>query len=105
MSTSSLRVAVSLLVCLGFVSAPVWGADTVERLGDAYIIHDRQAGTWTIGGGGSALSLNLDSSRDFLVTNLLSPSGRSWTVGAQADTIVTANGSSTSFGSRSQGFD
>ena len=73
MSTSSVRVAVSLLVCLGFVSAPVWGADTVERLGDAYIIHDRQAGTWTIGGGGSALSLNLDSSRDSSGGNEVDP--------------------------------
>src|SRR5207302_2514000 len=35
---------------------------------------------------------------------LLSPSGQSWIIGTQADTVVTIGGSLMSFGSRAAGF-
>src|SRR5262245_19440730 len=98
------RICLFLLVSA--LSAPLraTGAETVEQLGDAYISRDNQAGSWTIGAGGAALTVTLHSQRDFTLASLLSPSGRNWVLRPQADSVVTVNGSTIPLGSRTQGF-
>jgi alpha-galactosidase len=98
------RVGVSLLVCVASTCASAWGADTRQSVGDAYINQDSRSGVWTVGAGGASLSLSIDPSRDYLVTRLLSPSGRDWSIATQSDTTIMANGSALPFGSRGQGF-
>jgi alpha-galactosidase len=98
------RICLSLLVSTLFVPLPASGAETIERLGDAYISRDNEAGSWTIGAGGAALTVTLNSQRDFTLAALVSPSGRNWVLRPQADSVVTVNGSAIPLGSRTQGF-
>jgi hypothetical protein len=98
------RTCSFLLVFALFVPLPATGAETVERLGDAYISRDNEAGSWTIGAGGAVLTVTLHGQRDFTLASLVSPSGRNWMVRPQADTVATINGSTVPLGSRTQGF-
>jgi alpha-galactosidase len=75
-----------------------------QSLGDAYITHGAQGGTWVIGAGGAVVTLAIDPQRDFTLLSLMSASRQNWTVGTQADTIVTVKESSIPFGSRTDGF-
>jgi alpha-galactosidase len=86
------------------IAAPALAADTVDRLGDAYVAHDSAAGTWTLGAGGTALTLRIDPARDFQVVRLLSASGRNWIAREQPDTAIVVNGAPLVFGSRTSGF-
>ena len=97
----------SLPICLIAVivfAGPAAAATNVETLGDAYIVHDTQSVTWTIGAGDAALTLGLDPGKDFQVTKLTSPSGMTWLLGAQPGSSIIVNGSSLVFGSRAAGF-
>src|SRR5205823_10096106 len=78
------------------------GATIAETLGDASIGHD--ADTWTIAAGAATLTIASGGSRDFQIVSFVSPSGRSWTPFASADTVVTVNGTLRAFGSRAAGF-
>jgi alpha-galactosidase len=79
-------------------------ATTVVENGDASIAHDQAAGTWTLSAGGTTLTIALDASRDFAVTNLMTASGIAWTLGRAPDTFVRVRGQSFAFGSRAAGF-
>ena len=87
------RFAVFISWCLCLAAVPAWAATTVETHGNASIAHDAEAGTWSLAAGGATLTLDLDPGRDFHVLKLLSPSGQSWIIGTQADTVVTIGGS------------
>jgi alpha-galactosidase len=92
-----------LLALLG--RTPAQAASTVAaQNGDASIEHDSATGTWTIKAGGAALTLALDSTRDFAVLGLISPSGKPWTLGAASDSFVRVGSRTFPFGSRSAGF-
>jgi alpha-galactosidase len=93
-----------VLIALVFASGTVCAADTVEQLGDASIVHDVQAGRYTLGAAGATLTLALSAQQDFMIATLLSPSGRNWSVTPQAGSVVTVNGSALPFGSRPHGF-
>ena len=95
---------VIVLVSVLSTSSPAYAATIAETLGDASIAHDAQAGTWTISAAGAALTIAADSSRDFQMLALVSPSGRRWLASAAAGTFVTVNGSALVFGSRAAGF-
>src|SRR5437763_627966 len=43
---------------------------------DAKISRDLSAGTWTIGSANAALTLGLDTSRDFTIVKFVGPSGK-----------------------------
>src|SRR5882672_9006019 len=67
---------------------PTEAATVVATSGDATIAHDTASGTWTLSAGGTALTLALDSARDFAVVALATSSGQRWTVAVAADTFV-----------------
>src|SRR5262245_24277831 len=81
------------------IAAPLRAATTVESRGNAHIDQDSQSGTWTIGAGGSTLTVTTDESRDLRVTGLISPSGQNWVQRQQSDNVVTINGTVVSLGS------
>jgi len=91
---------------IAFITAPqpASAARTVDTLGDASITQDSQAGTWTIGAGGSALTIALDRSHDFQFRNLVSPSQQAWLTTPTAGTTLTVNGAAAVFGSQTAGF-
>ncbi|PYR61436.1 MAG: hypothetical protein DMF91_09735 [Acidobacteria bacterium] len=100
--------APSLFIVLLLSSTVVHAAtsiETIDMLGDATVTHDSQAGTWTIGAGGAALTMTLDAARDFQITSLIGSSGRNWIVTPDAGTFVTANGAPLPFGNRAAGFE
>jgi hypothetical protein len=70
----------------GFASPA--GAATVVRAGFASISNDPAAGTWTVSSSGATLLLDINAASDFAVLRLMSPSGKSWTVGVQTATVV-----------------
>ena len=72
--------------------------------GDAEIARDQAAGTWTLAAGGTTLTLALDASRDFAVTNFSSASGAAWAIASAPDTTLHVAGQAIPFGSRSAGF-
>jgi alpha-galactosidase len=78
-------------------------AATVVRAGFAFISNDPAAGTWTVSSSGASLLLDINAASDFAV-RLVSPSGKTWTVGAQTDTVVRIGSQSVPFGSRASGF-
>ena len=78
-------------------------AATLAASGDATISHETD-GTWILAAGGAALTLAADSSRDFAVLRLLSPSGKSIAQTGVSDSLIQANGSAVPFGRRSAGF-
>ena len=57
-----------------------------------------------VSAGGATLTIVSDSVRDFAIVAYASPSGRSWSAGAGADTFVRAGGRTLAFGSRAAGF-
>ena len=83
---------------------PAQAATPVAQQGDASIVHDASAGTWTLAAAGASLTLALDPSRDFAVVSLLSASGTKWNAGAAADTFVRIGGRTLAFGNRPAGF-
>ncbi len=94
-----------IVLLLSSTIADAATTETIETLGDASITHDSQAGTWAIAAGGAVLTMTLDAARDFQITSLIGSSGRNWIATPDAGAIVTANGASTPFGSRSAGFE
>lgn len=76
----------------------------MAQAGDATIVHDTAAGTWTLAAGGTTLTLALDPSHDFAILSLISPSGNAWTTAAGADTFVRVGNQTMPFGSRLAGF-
>jgi alpha-galactosidase len=78
-------------------------AATLAASGDATISHETD-GTWILAAGGAALTLAADSSRDFAVLRMLSPSGKSIAQTGVSDSLIQANGSAAPFGRRSAGF-
>jgi hypothetical protein len=57
---------------------------TIAQQGDAAILHDKPAGTWTLTAGGATLTLALDPTRDFAIVSLVSASGTPWTTAASS---------------------
>src|SRR5262245_64776064 len=78
-------------------------AATLAASGDATISHET-AGTRISAPGGAALTLAADSSRDFAVLRLLSPSGKGIAQTGVSDSLIQVNGSAVPFGRRSVGF-
>src|SRR5262245_32999407 len=78
-------------------------AATLAASGDATISHET-AGTRISAPGGAPLPLSADSSRDFAVLRLLSPSGKTIAQTGVSDSLIQANGSAVPFGRRSAGF-
>ncbi len=77
---------------------------TVAQTGDASIVHDARAQTWSISAGGTTLTLGLGPSRDLQVIRLTTASGIPWAVESKPDTLVTIDGTTGAFGSRENGF-
>jgi alpha-galactosidase len=96
--------ALLLLITL-FGGTPAAAATVVAQAGDASVAHDTAAGTWILSAGGATLTLALDPARDFGVVSLISGSGRSWTIGAAADTFLRVGGRTVTFGHRGAGFE
>ena len=100
-----LRRVVILLACGLLASARfAFAATIVQTQGDASIAHDAQAGTWIVSAGGATLTAALDSSSDWQIVSLVSPTGRNWISGSVPDTWITANGTTYAFGNRAAGF-
>ena len=95
-------VMIAAHLVAGFASPA--GAATVVRAGFASISNDPAAGTWTVSSSGATLLLDINAASDFAVLRLMSPSGKSWTVGVQTDTVVRIGSQSVPFGSRAAGF-
>src|SRR5262249_15925562 len=95
-----------LMVAFAFAYLITPSASTlpVVAVGDASIAHDVDAGTWSLSAGATTLVLALDRARDFRVLGLVTPSNRSWTVGAPSDSEITVNGIPMVFGARASGF-
>src|SRR6476646_5179084 len=83
---------------------PTLAAAQVEQAGDASIVHDTRAGTWSIAAGGATLTLSLSGSRDFEVTALTTSEGKSWIPSAATDSSVIVDGTTFAFGTRASGF-
>ena len=98
------NMLLSVLIALLFTPPSARASTVVQTLGDASVVRDSGAGTWTIGAGGATLTLALDASRDFQVLSFVSPSGRSWLVDGTAGTGLTLNGSFMAFGNAAAGF-
>jgi alpha-galactosidase len=77
---------------------------TLVQSGDASIARDTQAGTCVLSAGGTVLTLQIDTARDFKVLSLASGTGASWISTATTDTTVTVDGSPLAFGRRADGF-
>ena len=91
--------------CCFALSASLSFAAAVESLGDATIVHDVRAGSWTIAAGGASLSAALDPSKDYAVTSLRESRWARTGFASPARTpIVTADGVPHAFGSRADGF-
>src|SRR3977135_2869493 len=75
-------------------------ATTLAANGDASIAHENN-GNWTIAAGGASLPLASDSSRDFAVLRLTSPSGKNVSQSGGADSVILLKGNAAvPFGSR-----
>jgi len=94
-----------LLLFLTFVGGTPAAAAVVAQAGDASIVTDTAAGTFTLYAGGAALGIAADASRDFAVTSLVSASGRTWTAVTAADSFVRIAGRTFAFGQRASGFE
>lgn len=99
------RLAATLFVCSLVTPATRLEAAAVlvAQAGDAAIVRDDAAGSWTLTARGTSLILQLDSARDFVVSNLSTGSG-SWLTSAASDSTVTVGGQTIPLGSRSGGF-
>ena len=64
MRRSSSRFVLALLVAAFFGCIPARAATTVVSTGDASIVHDEAAGTWTLNAGATSLKLALDTGDD-----------------------------------------
>src|SRR5881397_1297148 len=85
-------------IALGVIAAArPSAAATLAAYGDASISHETD-GTWILAAGGATLTLAADSSRDFAIVRLLSPSGRSIAQTGASDSVIQANGTSVPFG-------
>ena len=102
-STRPLRVILFLAFIVGSTAVEA-ATVVVAHQGDAAIVHDPAAGTWTLTAGGATLTLALDPSRDFAIVSLSSVSGKPWTTGVTTDTFVRVRKRSLAFGSRPAGF-
>jgi hypothetical protein len=69
-------------------------AATLASNGDASITHETN-GTWILTAGGAALTLAADSSRDFAVLKLTSPSGKSVSQTGGSDSVILVKGGAT----------
>ena len=98
------RFVLTLLGAVVFGCSSARAATTLTSVGDASIVHDEAAGTWTMNVGATSLTLALDAGRDFAIVSLTTPSGVAWNVGASPDTVLRVGGQTLPFGRRSAGF-
>ena len=103
MRRSSSRFVLPLAAAF-FGYLPANAATTAASIGDASIVHDEAAGTWTLTAGATSLKLALDPGRDFAIVGLTTPSGTAWNASASPDTVLRVGDQTLSFGSRSAGF-
>ena len=103
------RSSISFVLLLLFFTlvrgTPAAAASIVAQNGDASIVRDTAAGTLTLYAGGAALTLAVDPSRDFAVISLVSATGRTWSVGSTADSLVRTGGRTLALGNRASGFE
>ena len=92
---------VALVLLASAASRPAAGAPVVDT-GDASISQDGT--TWTVGAGGTSLTLALGPGRDFQIVRLATASNVAWTVGNAPDTTITLGGQALAFGQRAAGF-
>jgi hypothetical protein len=95
----------ALLLFFTLRGTPAAAATVVARAGDASIVRDAAAGTYTLYAGGAALTLAVDGSRDFALVSLIAASGRAWSIGTAADSFVRVAGRTFAFGHRASGFE
>ena len=97
---------IRLSVLFAVLSTPTLAhsATVAETLGDASIAHDSPTGTWTIAAGGAVVTIEADSSHDFRIVSLTSPSRQLWIRNGGPGTSITVNGSTPLFGARAGGF-
>jgi len=99
------RLPSILFVCSLFTLAPeVEAAVTVSQSGDASIVRDETAGTWTLAAGRTTVTLQLDPARNFVVSALSAGGGASWLTAEQSDSMVTVGSRTLALGSRGAGF-
>src|SRR5581483_8372547 len=91
--------ALALLAAAGISSfaTRATAATTVAAVGDAAISRDDATGIWTLAAGNAALSLVIDSTRDFTVSSLQGPSGRLYSVGLP-DSLLKVGTQTVAFG-------
>ena len=95
-----------LLLSLTLVRGSTAAAATVvAQNGDASIERDTAAGTYALYAGGAALTLAVDSSRDFEVLSLISASGRTWSIAGASDSLIRTGGRTLALGNRASGFE
>ena len=103
LSAYAKQTATLFLILLS--SARLASGAVVETLGDASIVRDDAARTWTLASGGARLVLSLDRNSDYRVVTLESPTGTNWLSTSTADTWLIINGKPEPFGRRDSGFD
>src|SRR5258708_39256039 len=90
---STHRRLVSLLIAFVLFGARVFAAPiTVAKVGDASITQDADAAVWTIGAGGTTLTLRLGRGFDLQTLGLVTAYAKQWIAASDADTVVTING-------------
>ena len=95
----------TLVILLTIFSGRAFAANSVVvQDGDASIAHDQSAGTWTLSAGGAALTIALDGSHDFAITNFTSPSGARLLAASQADSLLRIGTTTVRVGARAAGF-
>src|SRR5438093_7499932 len=102
-SATSFFVLLLLFTLVG--GTPAAAATVVAQAGDASIVRDAAAGTYTLHAGGAALTLAVDGSHDFALVSLIGASGRTWSIGTAADSFVRVAGRTFAFGHRGSGFE
>jgi alpha-galactosidase len=98
-------VVVFLIVLHTLFSHAIQAATTTAAAaGDASIVHDDGAGTWTLGAGGTSLKLSFEGGRDFAIASLTTASGRNWAASNIPDSLVKVGSQTLALGSRAAGF-
>lgn len=83
----ALAAAVSVL-CGGVASA----STTLASKGDAIVVYDASAQTWSIGAASTSLTLGLDSVHSLVVVRGMVPQTNAWADTPAPDMVLTANG-------------
>src|SRR5579872_5555924 len=81
-----------LIAFSGSGSLAFGAAVVVAKAGDASITHDASGGLWTIGAGGTTLTLELEPASDFRVHQLVTANNKPWISTVSADSTIGVNG-------------